>query len=516
MSDRASDHLYDLAIIGGGINGCGIARDAVGRGYSTYLCEQGDMGGATSSSSTKLLHGGLRYLEHYEFRLVREALIEREVLWNIAPHIVRPLRFVLPHSKGMRPAWLLRLGLFIYDHLGGRKLLPGTARVNLKTGPIGAGLRADLKLGFEYSDCWVEDNRLVILNAMDAEERGATIRARHRCTSAKPHPEGGWTVTTRDLDTGRDEVIRARMVINAAGPWANDVARTVAQRPPKGRVRQVQGSHIVVPKLYDHDRCFIFQNDDGRIVFTIPYEEKFTLIGTTDRDYPGDPADVAASPEEISYLCKLVSGYFKRPVSVSDVVWAYSGVRPLYDDGSSDAQKATRDYVLEVDTSEKAPILSVFGGKITTYRRLAESAMERIDSCLKAPQNGAKLAPGWTGTTSLPGGEFDPTAFEAEVRKLQSRYGFLSINEARRLVRFYGTRAPNMLGLAKKRSDLGADFGAGLTACEIDYMRHHEWAHTAQDILFHRSKLGLRLSPSQIDAIAHYMEGAQTTTRQSA
>ncbi|MDP3342236.1 glycerol-3-phosphate dehydrogenase [Frigidibacter sp.] len=502
MSDPAPDRRIDLAIIGGGINGCGIARDAVGRGYSVWLCEQGDLGGATSSSSTKLLHGGLRYLEHYEFRLVREALIEREVLWGIAPQIVRPLRFILPHRKGMRPAWLLRLGLFIYDHLGGRKLLPGTSRVNLAQGPYGEGLNADLRLGFEYSDCWVEDNRLTILNAQDAAERGADIHVRTRCTEARPLPGGGWRIVARDQETGAEEVVHARMVINAGGPWANAVARDLVQRPPKGSVRQVQGSHIVVPRLYGHDRCFIFQNEDGRIVFTIPYEDRFTLIGTTDRDYPGDPAKVVASEEEIAYLCALVGQYFKRPITPKDVVWSYSGVRPLYDDGSSEAQKATRDYVLELDDAGGAPMLSVFGGKITTYRRLAESALERIEATLgRATGEPA----GWTGRQPLPGGGFAPRGFDAEVRKLMSAYSFLTGPEATRLVRFYGTRAAEMLGDARGRADLGRDFGAGLSECEVDYMCRTEWARTAEDILFRRSKLGLQLTPAQIAALEDHL-----------
>jgi glycerol-3-phosphate dehydrogenase len=348
-----AEKIFDLVIIGGGINGCGIARDAVGRGLSVFLCEQGDLGGATSSASTKLLHGGLRYLEHREFRLVREALIEREVLWRIAPHIVRPLRFVLPYSKDMRPAWLLRLGLFIYDHLGGRKLLPGTSRVDFALSPVGEGLRGELRFGYEYSDCWVEDNRLVILNARDAVERGAEIRVRTRCVEALPEAGGGWRVITRDQDSGQDSTIRARVLVNAAGPWASGVACDIAKRPPKGKVRQVQGSHIVVPKLYSHDRCFIFQNADGRIVFTIPFEGDFTLIGTTDRDFPSDAATVRASDEEVSYLCAAASGYFRKPVTPAEVVWTYSGVRPLYDDGQSAAQQATRDYVLEVDTRRR-------------------------------------------------------------------------------------------------------------------------------------------------------------------
>lgn len=503
MSELAPDRTVDLAIIGGGINGCGIARDAVGRGYSVWLCEQGDLGGATSSSSTKLLHGGLRYLEHYEFRLVREALIEREVLWGIAPQIVRPLRFILPHRSGMRAAWLLRLGLFIYDHLGGRKLLPGTARVNLAHGPFGEGLNDDLRLGFEYSDCWVEDNRLTVLNAQDAAERGADIRVRTRCTEAKPRPDGGWRVVGRDLETGQETVIHARMVINAGGPWASVVARDLLQRPPKGSVRQVQGSHIVVPRLYEHDRCFIFQNSDGRIVFTIPYEDRFTLIGTTDRDYPGDPATVCASDEEVGYLCALVGQYFKRAITPKDVVWSYSGVRPLYDDGSNEAQKATRDYVLELDQDGNAPVLSVFGGKITTYRRLAESALERVEATL-GPARGEPA--GWTGRLSLPGGDFAPQAFDDEVRKLLGARSFLSRDDAIRMVRFYGTRAALMLGDARSHADLGHDFGAGLTEREVDYICRTEWARTAEDILFRRSKLGLRLSPDQIAALENHLQ----------
>lgn len=500
------EQIFDLAIIGGGINGCSIARDAAGRGYSVYLCEQGDIGGATSSSSTKLIHGGLRYLEHYEFRLVREALIEREVLWRIAPHIIRPLRFVLPYTKGMRPAWLLRLGLFIYDHLGGRKLLPGTTYVSLAAGRLGVGLRTDLTFGFEYSDCWVEDNRLVVLNAIDAQERGATIRNYCRCVSATPVSDGGWRVVMRDVGTDREHIIRARMLINAAGPWANTVARDIAARPPKGRIRQVQGSHIVVPRLYEHDRCFLFQNDDGRIVFTIPYEGQFTLIGTTDRDYSDDPADVVASEEEISYLCNLASRYFKKPILRTDVVWTYSGVRPLYNDGQKQAQAATRDYSLEVDIQANAPLLSVFGGKITTSRRLAEAAMDRIITCLGASDKAGCLPPGWTGKQALPGGDFEPQAFESQVYNLIQLYGFLSYAEACRLICYYGTRAPLVLGAAKDYSDLGPDFGAGLTAREVDYMCKHEWARTAKDILFHRSKLGLKLNPAQIAVLEDYMK----------
>ena len=498
----------DLAIIGGGINGCGIARDAVGRGYSVWLCEQGDLGGATSSSSTKLLHGGLRYLEHYEFRLVREALIEREVLWSIAPHIVRPLRFVLPHMKGMRPAWLLRLGLFIYDHLGGRTLLPGTSRADLARGPLSDGLISDLKFGYEYSDCWVEDNRLVVLNAMDAAERGAAIHTRTRCTDVQPLPGGAWQVTARDLETGAVQTVRAKMVVNAGGPWANGIARDLARLPPRGRVRQVQGSHIVLPQLYAHDRCFIFQNTDGRIVFTIPYEGKFTLVGTTDRDFAGDPADVRASAEEVAYLCKLVSHYFRQPVMPADVVWSYSGVRPLYDNGTADAQKATRDYVFETDQLQGAPLLSIFGGKITTYRRLAEAAMEKVAALIGPPSAPGGLSAGWTGREALPGGQFAPGGMSAEVQKLRGHYAFLTGPEAERLVRLYGTRAPEVLGDARTAADLGQAFGGGLTAREVDYLRRKEWVRQADDILFRRSKLGLHLDPEAQAALQAHLQPA--------
>ncbi|MBB4105527.1 glycerol-3-phosphate dehydrogenase [Allorhizobium borbori] len=508
-----SDTLYDLAIIGGGINGCGIARDAAGRGYSVYLCEKNDIGGATSSASTKLLHGGLRYLEHYEFRLVKEALLERETLWSIAPHIVRPLRFILPYSKGMRPAWMLRLGLFIYDHLGGRKLLPGTRRVDLARGQFSQGLRSDLRLGFEYSDCWVEDNRLVVLNAIDAQEKGAVIRTRTACVAARPLPQGGWQVVTEDAETGRRETIRARMLVNAGGPWANAIVREIAGRVPRGRVRQVQGSHIVVPKLYDHDRCFIFQNSDGRIVFTIPYEDQYTLIGTTDRDYPGDPADVAASEEEIAYLCNLASTYFRMPVEPADVVWTYSGVRPLYDDGSSAAQAATRDYVLEVDDSLKAPVLSIFGGKITTYRRLAESALDLVEERLGQTLRQSGFSKGWTGTTPLPGGDFAPGDFDVQVVRLKREYGFLPDGLATRLVRQYGTRAWRLLAGKEKLGDLGRHFGADLTQAEVDFLCANEWTRSADDILFRRSKLGLRMTAAEIAGLEAYLKGTYEQRR---
>ena len=392
--------VYDLLVIGGGINGVGIANEAAQRGLSIVLCEQNDLASGTSSRSSKLIHGGLRYLEYYEFRLVREALIEREVLWGIAPHIIRPLRFVLPHHRGLRPAWLLRLCLFLYDHLGGRKRLWSTRTLDLTQDAAGAPLKPGFARGFEYSDCRVDDARLVVLNARDAADRGAGIRTRTRAVAAV-REAGLWRVTLEDRLTGAHETVTARALVNAAGPWVESFLTGVAQTTPPARVRLVQGSHIVVPRLFDHDRAYIFQNADNRIIFAIPYEEAFTLIGTTDQDYAGDPAAVKASDAEIAYLCAAASEYFRKAVTPADVVWTYSGVRPLYDDGASAAQEATRDYVLHKDGGgDVAPLLSVFGGKITTYRRLAMSALEQLAADLPVLNGKA----GWTGAAPLPGG----------------------------------------------------------------------------------------------------------------
>ncbi len=382
------DGIYDLAIIGGGINGCGIARDAAGRGLSVYLCEQADLASGTSSAATKLIHGGLRYLEYLEFRLVREALMEREVLWRMAPHIIWPMRFVLPYQKGLRPAWLLRLGLFLYDHLGGRELLPATSTLDLTKDVVGQALKSgQYTLGFEYSDCWVDDARLVVLNARDAANRGATIRTRTKAVTAERKADI-WHLTTVDRRPGGStEVVRARILVNAAGPWVGDVLVAARRRNASASIRLVQGSHIVVPKLYAHDRCYIFQNIDKRIIFVIPYEEDFTLIGTTERDYVGDPGEVRTSAEEIEYLCVATNQYFKTAVTPADVIWTYSGVRPLYDDGASEAQAATRDYVLDLDEAG-APLLSILGGKITTYRRLAQHALDKLERHLPAQRSG--------------------------------------------------------------------------------------------------------------------------------
>jgi glycerol-3-phosphate dehydrogenase len=489
---------YDLAVIGGGINGCGIARDAAGRGASVILFEQNDLASATSSASTKLIHGGLRYLEHYEFRLVREALMERERLWAIAPHIIWPLRFVLPHHKGLRPAWLLRLGLFLYDHIGGRKLLPATRTLDLATADVGRPLKDDRAKAFEYSDCWVEDSRLVVLNAADAAVRGAAIHTRTKVVSAD-RETGLWRVTVEGPD-GRRSVL-AKTLVNAAGPWVGAVLGGVVRSNTRAAVRLVQGSHIVVPKLYEHDRCYIFQNADGRIIFAIPYERDFTLIGTTDQDYRGDPARPRASPAEIDYLCAAASEYFRDPVTPQQVVWTYSGVRPLYDDGASKAQEATRDYVLTLDAAEgEAPLLSVFGGKITTYRRLAESALAKL-----APHAAWAARAQWTVDGTLPGGDFPVTGFEALVSDIAARHPWLARSTATRWVRAYGTRTRDILDGADGPADLGRHFGADLCEREVRYLMRAEWARRGEDVLWRRSKLGLRLSPEQREALDAFM-----------
>jgi glycerol-3-phosphate dehydrogenase len=489
---------YDLAIIGGGINGAGIARDAAGRGWRVFLCDRADLGAGTSSASTKLIHGGLRYLEQYEFRLVREALMEREVLWGIAPHIIWPLRFVLPHHRKLRPAWLLRLGLFIYDHLGGRKRLPPTRTVRLHRDPVGALLKPEFSLGFEYSDCWVEDSRLVVLNAADAAAHGATIAPRTACLSAS-RIDGSWTLDMRDETTGERRTIRAVALVNAAGPWVAEVAGSVIRANVPASVRLVQGSHIVVRRLYDHESCYIFQNDDGRIFFVIPYEHDFTLIGTTDEDFKGDATGVHASETEIAYLCHSTSAYLRLPVTPDMVVWSYSGVRSLFDDGSNTAQEATRDYVLKLDAPDAAPaLLSVFGGKITTYRRLAEAALAMLQPHL-LPTTGQR--PGWTAHAALPGGDFPVDGFATQLAAAVGRYKFVAEPTLRRLLRAYGTRISEILRGADCADDLGRVFGADLTEAELRYLVRHEWARTAEDAVWRRSKLGLRLSGTEIAAI---------------
>ena len=494
---------FDLAIIGGGVNGCGIARDAAGRGLSVLLVEQGDLAGGTSSASTKLIHGGLRYLEYYHFRLVHESLAEREVLLRAAPHIIRPLRFVLPHGPGLRPRWMIRAGLFLYDRLGGRKLLPPTRALDLRHDAAGAPLRAEFARGFEYSDCQVDDARLVVLNARDAAARGAEIRTRTRCVAARR--EGAlWRLV---LDDGSE--VAARVLVNAAGPYVSHVLGELVQQRMATRVRLVKGSHIVVPRLFTHDRAYIFQNADGRICFAIPWQEDFTLIGTTDEDYAGDPADVACTPEEERYLCASVGAYLRAPIDPARIVWRFAGVRPLRDDGASKAQEATRDYVLELHAPRgEAPVLSVFGGKITTYRRLAEAAMAKLKRLL--PMRAA-----WTAGVPLPGGDFAWDGVDALCDEVGRRYPFLSAMTQRRLVRSYGTLAWDMLGDAKGAGDLGRMFSAELSEREVAWLVRTEWARTAEDILWRRSKLGLRFTAAEVDALRAYCSNDSTVATNS-
>ncbi|HKT28492.1 glycerol-3-phosphate dehydrogenase [Dyella sp.] len=490
---------FDLLVVGGGINGVGIARDAAGRGLSVCLCERDDLAAHTSSASTKLIHGGLRYLEQYEFALVGKALAEREVLLRAAPHIIWPLRFVLPHQSHLRPAWMIRLGLLLYDHLGrGRRTLPKSRRVSLKRHKSGVPLRDEFHIGFVYSDAWVQDARLVVLNAMDAMERGATIFTRTRCVSAQ-RDSHGWTA---QLQSWRGELstIRAKALVNATGPWAVQFLDDVAKVGHDHALRLVKGSHIVVPRLFEHPYAYIFQQPDRRIVFAIPYETDFTLIGTTDLDYRDDPSAPQISDDETRYLCDAANRYFKRSITPADVVWSYSGVRPLLDDESGNASEVTRDYLLELD-QRAAPLLNVFGGKLTTYRKLAEEAMDRL----------APLFPhaseAWTSQGhSLPGGERRDV--NVLLGELQAAHPWLPAPMAWRLVHSYGTRTARILGQARSLSDLGEHFGADLYQAEVDYLRAWEWAIDVSDVLWRRSKLGLRLSSEQVARLTAYLADA--------
>ncbi|MGH1366969.1 MAG: glycerol-3-phosphate dehydrogenase [Maritimibacter sp.] len=513
---------FDLLIIGGGINGCGIARDAAGRGLQVCLCEMNDLGSATSGASTKLFHGGLRYLEYFEFRLVREALVERENLLRAMPHISWPMRFVLPYHKSMRfdvstptskllstfmpwmkgrrPAWLIRMGLFIYDHLGGRKILPATSSLALQQSVEGRGLKSKFEKAYEYSDCWVEDSRLVVLNARDAEQRGAQIRTRSKVLGAEVI-DGQWHVHLEDTENNRKSTVTAAMVVNAGGPWVGDVLRTTLRSNAQAGVRLVRGSHIVTKKLFEHDKCYFFQGTDGRIIFAIPYETDFTLIGTTDQDHADASIPPECTAEEQSYLINFINEYLATPINLDDVVWTYSGVRPLYDDGASSASAATRDYVLKLDTSGGAPALNVFGGKITTYRCLAEGAMEQIEKVLP------KSSKPWTAGVALPGGDFAVDGVDALVAQTKETYPFLTERWARRLVRAYGTEVPKVLGEAKTREDLGTDFGADLYQVEVRWLMEKEFVRAASDVVWRRSKLGLRLSAAQISTLDDWIKG---------
>lgn len=484
---------FDVFVIGGGINGAGIAREAARRGYSVCLCDSGDFGSGTSSASTKLIHGGLRYLEHYEFRLVREALMEREVLWKMAPHIIWPMRFVLPHHEGLRPAWLLRLGLFLYDHLGGRKLLPPTKTLDLHSDNLGIPLKNTFKKAFEYSDCWVEDSRLVILNLRAAKQLGAEIHPRTAVKNATYH-NTHWQITLGDSRT-----VTASTIINSTGPWVDQVLRNVFGVNDAQNVRMVRGSHIVVKKKYEHDHAYIFQNSDDRIIFAIPYEQNFTLIGTTDAEH----ADINEKPEikqsEISYLCKMASEYFKEPVSESDIVWTYSGIRPLYDDGASKAQEATRDYIIQQETSlGNGTLLNIFGGKITTFRKLAISLVDEIGKRIEKTDKPVPEEP-------FPGGDFAVSEFDHLVSQTQSEYSFMPLEVTQRLVRTYGTDAKTILNGTKRIEDLGMYFGAGLYQSEVEFLIKHEWAQTVEDILFRRTKLGLHMTQDEITGLDNAM-----------
>lgn len=519
MSENAQ--ICDLLVIGGGINGCGIARDAAGRGLSVTLAEMSDLASATSSASTKLFHGGLRYLEYFEFRLVREALIERETLLRAMPHISWPMRFVLPYQKdmrfesdtptskllslfmpwmkGRRPAWLIRLGLLMYDTLGGRQILPGTQTLDLKQGPEGAPLKPLFAKAYEYSDCWVEDSRLVILNARDAVARGAKILPRTKVVSARS--EGGiWTVTLKDVETGDTHDMRARMVVNAGGPWVGQILRQQIGSNSTDNIRLVRGSHIVTKRLFDHDKCYFFQGTDGRIMFAIPYETDFTLIGTTDAEHSDPGVKPECTDEERDYLLNFINQYLKQDIGLEDVVWSYSGVRPLYDDGASSATAATRDYTLKVDDAGGAPILNVFGGKITTYRKLAEDAMDKI----------VPFFPGtsghWTAGVALPGGDFAVDGFDMLVRRLREDFPFLTDFWSRRLVRAYGTEAWDVMAGAETEADMGQGFGASLTEREVRWLQKNEYARTAEDVVWRRNKLGLRLTKEQIAEVETFMQ----------
>ncbi|WP_206606155.1 glycerol-3-phosphate dehydrogenase [Steroidobacter cummioxidans] len=505
MTASNSDHSsVDLLIIGGGINGAGIARDAAGRGLKVMLVERADLASATSSASTKLIHGGLRYLEFFEFRLVREALIERERLLRIAPHIIRPMQFILPHVPELRPRWLMRLGLFFYDHIGGRKILPASRSVRLANGAYGA-LRPGLDHGFAYADCWVDDSRLVVLNAVDAAARGATIRTRTRFVNAKVDGSQ-WLATIQDVESKETTEVRARAIVNAAGPWVQEVLKGFPSMDTDAHVRLVKGSHIVVPRLYTGEHAFMLQNPDGRIVFTIPYQEQFTLIGTTDVPFTGDATQVSISPEEVLYLCNTVNSYFRKSIAPSDVKWSYAGVRPLSDDESSNASKVTRDYKLELTetTPEAPPLLSVFGGKITTYRRLAESALSKLQPHLNSSDRE------WTDQAALPGGDVPRADFAAFAEGVHKRWPFLSASMAHRLARAYGTRVEKILGKAQAMLDLGEHYGGGLTQAEIDYLIANEWARSGDDILWRRTKLGLHLTEEQRQRVAQLFDSQQS------
>ncbi|MDH1859019.1 glycerol-3-phosphate dehydrogenase [Acinetobacter junii] len=500
-SPLLKDKIYDIAVIGGGINGVGIAADAAGRGLSVFLCEKDDLASHTSSASSKLIHGGLRYLEHKEFRLVREALAEREVLLAKAPHIIRPMRFIMPHRPHLRPAWLIRTGLFFYDHLGKREKLLGSNNVYFKDD---SPLNSAITRGFEYSDCAVDDSRLVVLNAMHAREKGADVVTRTRCLSAQ-RVEGYWVV---ELENAQGSFkIKAKALLNAAGPWvAQFIKQDLELKSPYG-IRLIQGSHIVVPKLYEGDKAFIMQNDDRRIVFAIPYLDQYTMIGTTDREYQGDPSKVQITQAETDYLLEVSNAHFKKQLTQADIIWTFAGVRPLCDDESDNPSAITRDYTLALsqETHDQAPLLSVFGGKLTTYRKLAESAMQQLKAFFP------EMKGSWTASEALPGGENMASA-EQLANEIRAQITDVSESLAKRWATSYGSRIWNILGEAVSIDQLGLGFGHGLFAKEVDYLCRFEWATTSEDILWRRSKLGLVFAQNEIDRLDAYLSNKPNHT----
>ena len=498
-SERDNADHYDLFVIGGGINGAGVARDAAGRGYSVALCDSGDFGSGTSSASTKLIHGGLRYLEYYKFRLVAKSLRERETLWHMAPHIIWPMRFLLPHHKGLRPRWLLRLGLFIYDHLGGRKLLPKAERIDLRQDRAGAILHETFDTAFEYSDCWVEDSRLVILNLRDAWMNGATILPRTQLISAV-FDGRRWQLLLEDPTGGERRSVTATQLVNAAGPWVDEVLRQALGRNDTNNIRLVGGSHIVIKRRLPDDRSYMFQNADGRVIFAIPYETDYLMIGTTDNDDVSLEASPQITDAEIEYLCEVASDYLRDPVTPQDVVWHFSGVRPLFDDGADEATEATRDYVITQDQPTDGKLINIFGGKITTYRKLAEEVLTLVDQAAK------KKTEKWTAHAALPGGDFPATHFDQLVTKAATDFPFVEPVLLARLARLYGTHLWLMLADCENAQDLGQHFGASLYQVEVDFLAREEWARRAEDIVFRRTKLGLRMQPEEIDALQAYLD----------
>ncbi|MDQ2694797.1 MAG: glycerol-3-phosphate dehydrogenase [Pseudomonadota bacterium] len=491
--------VVDLLIVGGGVNGTGTARDAVGRGLSVLLCEKDDLAQGTSSRSGKLIHGGLRYLEYYEFRLVRESLTEREVVMRMAPHIVWPMRFVLPHNKGTRPAWLVRLGLFLYDHLGGRERLPGTRSINLRKDPEGKPLKPEFTKAFEYSDCWCDDARLVVLNALSAAEKGATILTRTAFVGARRDGKV-WRADLQDRRSGQVRQVSARAIVNLAGPWVDDVLGVAQGVKSTRRVREVKGSHIVVPKFWDGPQAYLVQNTDKRVIFINPYEGKYALIGTTDITYKGDVDQVQIDDSEVDYLCNVVNRYFVKPISPADVVYKFSGVRPLLEDEADNPSAVTRDYQIDIDGDQSTPVfLSVFGGKLTTYRKLAKHALERLQPFF--PQMGKP----WTDQEPLPGGDMPNADFDAYLKQFSAEHSWLPADLVRHYLRRYGTRARRIVQGAKSLADLGTHFGGHCHERELRYLVDEEWAEEAEDVLWRRTKHGLHLTPAERDAVGRWL-----------